>query len=190
MTPITGGKISAGGFTHPWAGQARCSACRERPPNASCGQKPASTRGRRAGRLREGPCRGRVDPVCRFQEGGKTTGVADFGGVFSTCERYFLKSRQSACSHKNSAEDVSGGRISDPLGTFDFHTGIISAALGTFPGSTSKILIHSSSTKKDSPPEQNTPEGFMVIIYIWLCAEVGLFCCGIIADLANVITAF
>ena len=41
-----------------------------------------------------------------------------------------------------------GSPVSRPLGAFDFHTRIISAALGTFPGSTSKIFIHSSSTKK------------------------------------------
>ena len=48
-----------------------------------------------------------------------------------------------------------GSPVSCPLGAFDFRTRIISAALGTFLGSTSKILIHSSSTKKDSPPAQS-----------------------------------
>ena len=34
---------AAGHFTHPWVGQAEHLACRKRPPNAFCGQKPAPT---------------------------------------------------------------------------------------------------------------------------------------------------
>ena len=34
---------ATGHFTHPWVGQAERLACRKRPPNAFCGQKPAPT---------------------------------------------------------------------------------------------------------------------------------------------------
>ena len=59
-------------FIHCWVGQAEHLACRKRQPGAFAGV--ARTHSGRDGSCpQEGPCRGRVGPVCRFQEGGGET---------------------------------------------------------------------------------------------------------------------
>ena len=93
---------------------------------------------------RKAPCCGRVGPVCRFRGGG---------GAEWPCRGYLdgvgtHVGRRLSGPSEFRERTPPGSPVSRPLGAFDFHTRIISAALGTFPGSTSKILIHSSSTKK------------------------------------------
>ena len=54
-----------------------------------------------------------------------TQGSPISGGVFSTCGRCFLKSRQAECSHENSEKErLRGSPVSGPLGAFDFRTRI------------------------------------------------------------------
>ena len=88
--------------------------------------RPAPTPGREVdttGRPLSRPCR----PCVPLSGRGRvnTQGSPISGGVFSTCGRCFLKSRQAECSHENSEKErLRGSPVSGPLGAFDFRTRI------------------------------------------------------------------
>ena len=99
---------------HLWVGQAEHLACRKRQPGAFAGAARTHSR-RRAGRPQEGPCRGRVGPVCWFRgRGGEMIPVE---GIWTVLGRVW----GGGCpDHPNSEEERLRGPRFGPFGGVRF----------------------------------------------------------------------